>query len=76
MKLKPNIKHIDSLWVFMVATAFLGPFALPLLWANRRWSVKIKVVGSIVIIGLTGLLIYLLKYALVDWLQEIESLNQ
>ncbi|NBV49988.1 hypothetical protein EBR78_02065 [bacterium] len=76
MKLKPNIKQIDSLWVFMVATAFLGPFALPLLWANRRWSVKIKVVGTVVIIGLTGLLIYLLKYALVDWLQEMESLSQ
>lgn len=76
MKLKPNIKQIDSLWVFIVATAFLGPFALPLLWANGRWSVKIKVLGSIVIIGLTGLLIYFLKYAMVDYFQEIESLNQ
>lgn len=62
MKLKPNIKQIDSLWVFMVATAFLGPFALPLLWANSRWSKKAKIAGTLANGLYTLLMIYLNVY--------------
>lgn len=69
--MKNKIKVIDSFWVFLVATAFLGPFALPLLWRNPHWSKKTKVVGSITIIALTVALLYALVL-LKDLVRELE----
>ena len=51
-------KVIDSLWVFVMATLALGPLALPLLWRNKRWSNMTKIVGSVVIVGMTLWLVY------------------
>lgn len=50
-------KIIDSFWTFLVATAFLGPFALPLLWRNPKYKVSTKVVGSLAVLLFTWLLV-------------------
>jgi len=70
--MKPKIKTIDSLWVFLIATAVLGPFALPLLWRNPRWSKVTKIVGTLFILALTLGLIYA-TYLLKDLIPELET---
>ncbi|NBX76264.1 MAG: hypothetical protein EBQ92_06895 [Proteobacteria bacterium] len=69
--MKNKIKVIDSFWVFLVATAFLGPFALPLLWRNPNWSKRTKIIGSIAVIAFTLVLLYSLTF-LKDLAQQLE----
>jgi RsiW-degrading membrane proteinase PrsW (M82 family) len=49
----------NSLWTFIVAIAFIGPFALPLLWRNPRYSKMTKAIVSVAIIVLTIYLLWL-----------------
>lgn len=70
--MKSKIKTIDSLWVFLIATAVLGPFALPLLWRNPRWSKLVKLLGTIFIVVLTLGLFYV-TYRLKDLVPQIET---
>ncbi|GEM_PF-1940813 len=67
-------KIIDSLWVFIIATAFLGPLALPLLWRNPRYKKSTKVIASIVVCLLTALLIWVAKVYLEPFIQEFKVL--
>lgn len=53
-----NARFIDSGWTFFVATLFLGPLALPLLWRNSKWSRKTKVILTLGVIVLTVFLVY------------------
>lgn len=53
-----KIKVIDSLWTFLVAVAFLGPFALPLLWRNPRYSILTKGVASVAVCAFTYFLLH------------------
>ncbi len=59
-----EIKTIDSLWLFIVAVLFLGPFALPLLWRNPRYSKKIKIISSLAVILFTVLLVIISNEAM------------
>ena len=69
--IRNKIKTIDSWWVFLIATAFLGPFALPLLWRNHNWSKRTKVICSGLVILLTLLLVYSLTF-LKSHLEELQ----
>jgi hypothetical protein len=51
-----KVRVIDSLWTFLVAVACLGPFALPLLWRNPRYSITTKVAASVAVILFTWFL--------------------
>ena len=53
-----KIRVIDSFWTFLVAVAFLGPLALPLLWRNPRYSTVTKVAGSVAVLAFTYFLLY------------------
>ena len=66
-KPKPKVKIIDSLWAFLVATACLGPLALPLLWRNPRYSVRTKIIGSVAVLLFTW---FLIKFA-ADFLNNL-----
>jgi membrane protein implicated in regulation of membrane protease activity len=51
-------------WYFKTSTLIIallciGPFALPLLWLNRRFSLKVKIIISVFVI--------ILSYYLVVW---------
>lgn len=68
-----KVRVIDSLWTFLVATACLGPFALPLLWRNPRFRVHTKVLGSLAVLAFTY---FLTKFAS-DFLQDqMKVLNE
>jgi hypothetical protein len=53
-----KVRIIDSLWTFCVAVAFLGPFALPLLWRNPRFGWRKKLAGSIAVLVFTAVLLW------------------
>jgi hypothetical protein len=74
---KPKVKIIDSLWAFLVATAVMGPLALPLLWRNPRYKVSTKVAGSVAVIAFTYFLIHFaatfLDNMYNDLMQQVEQ---
>ncbi|MEO5971428.1 MAG: hypothetical protein ABIQ95_16000 [Bdellovibrionia bacterium] len=74
-----KIKVIDSLWTFLIALAFLGPLALPLLWRNPRFDQRTKVAGSLFIVVFTAGLIWFSGNFLGDLTrqyQELKSLQE
>jgi len=71
-----KVRVIDSLWTFCVAVAVVGPFALPLLWRNPRFSRKSKVAGTLVIIALTAFLMTIGTKMLTDLKNQIQLLQQ
>lgn len=70
---RPRIRVIDSLWTFAVATAVVGPLALPLFWRNPRFKRRTKVIVTVAVIVFTialtlfaGALIQLLTSRLIE----------
>ena len=59
-------------WPLVVAFFCVGPFMLPLVWANPRFSKKLKIAASTVIIILT----YLLAIFFVRSLKSLSSYYQ
>ena len=45
----------------VVAVLCLGPLALPLVWWNPHYSIAVKIVASVVILGVTIALLYVLE---------------
>lgn len=68
---KPKIIH--SLWVFLIATATTGPFALPLIWRNPHYSTKTKVLVSAVVILFTGILIWIYVVVMAELSQFLQE---
>jgi len=69
---KPKV--IDSLWTFFIAVMVAGPFALPLLWRNPRFSVTTKVFGSVVVIVYTVLLTKLATGVFSDMMAQYQEI--
>lgn len=55
---KPPPKLMENIWTFIGAVLIVGPFALPLLWRNPRYSRLTKVSWSFLVIALTVLLLW------------------
>ena len=73
--IQTKIKFIDSFSTFVVATACLGPFALPLLWRNPRYKIKTKILGTAVVTLFTIFLIWVVKVYLEPLLEQYKSLT-
>lgn len=56
----PETKWYFSRYAVMFALGTLGPFALPLVWRNPRYTILRKVVITVVVLVLTALIVYLL----------------
>ena len=72
---RQKIKTIDSMKTFLMATAALGPFALPLLWRNPRYKWPTKVAASIAVLAFTWLLLHFAETYLKDQLEQFEQLK-
>ncbi|MFM8315998.1 MAG: hypothetical protein ACKOA8_17095 [Deltaproteobacteria bacterium] len=74
---KTEIKFINKLWPFVIATLVAGPFALPLLWRNPRYQKTTKILVSAGVILFTLLLIYVsgtfIKPLISEYQQLLES---
>jgi hypothetical protein len=73
---KPKFKIIDSFWTFLVATAVLGPLALPLLWRNPKYKKSTKIVGSLVVVGFTLYLVFFAKSYMDNVMAEYKQLME
>ena len=62
-------KWYFKIWPLVVSFLCVGPFMLPLVWANPRFSKRLKIIISLVIIILT----YLLTVVLLKSLKSISS---
>jgi hypothetical protein len=74
--INPKVKVIDSLWTFTVAVAFAGPFALPLLWRNPRFSLRTKIISSILVIALTLAILWIFEVIVKDSYQKFQDLKE
>ncbi|MGE5296747.1 MAG: zinc ribbon domain-containing protein [Solirubrobacterales bacterium] len=69
-----------SKWYYSTATLVmailcLGPFALPLAWRNPRYNVPTKLAITVLVIGLTIGLFYLVIYMYVQVIDQIKALG-
>jgi hypothetical protein len=48
-------KPTPATWAFIGAILIAGPFALPLLWTNRRFTQTTKIVWTTVTLAVTAL---------------------
>jgi predicted nucleic acid-binding Zn ribbon protein len=53
---KEKIKWYLTMPTFIVTLLCVGPFALPLLWVNPKYTLKRKIVVSVIVIVLTYIL--------------------
>jgi hypothetical protein len=53
MENKPKQKWYFSTYFLIIAFLCVGPFALPLVWLNPRFSTKVKIIISVITIILT-----------------------
>ena len=67
---------IDNIWTFLISTALIGPFALPLLWRNPKYSKHTKWIVTLLVLALTGFLIWFSGYVAVETVNHITNLEQ
>jgi hypothetical protein len=71
---EPRMKWYHSRHAIIFALATLGPFALPLVWSNPRYSVAKKTTITVLTLALTALLVYLLVVVFVQLLHKMQGL--
>ena len=69
---KPQYKWYFKTSSLVIVFLCIGPFALPLLWFNPRFSQKTKIIISVIAIALS----YYLAIFVVNFLKTIESYYQ
>jgi hypothetical protein len=70
----PQRKWYHSRYAVAFALATLGPFALPLVWSNPRYTVVKKAVITVLTLALTALLVYLLVLVCIQLVQQVRDL--
>ena len=73
---EPKGKMIDGFWGFLIALVCLGPLAIPLLWRNPRLSQNTKILGSVIILVVTGLALYYSDHFLANIRKAQEAAEQ
>jgi len=72
---KPKAKWYFTTPTVVVALLVLGPIALPLVWINPRYKITVKLIVTIIVIGLTLLICYLIGYMYSNLMEQIEVLG-
>ncbi len=71
-----KVKVIDSMWTFAIAVAFMGPFALPLLWRNPRFSLQTKQLATIAVVVATIILVWVSWASMKKTWNDIQELQK
>jgi len=69
---KPKEKWYFKVSTLVIAFLCVGPFALPMIWFNPRFSPKVKIVITVIVIILS----YYLGVLLVNSLKSINAYYQ
>jgi|FrelakmetLWP11LW_1041352.scaffolds.fasta_scaffold37356_2 hypothetical protein len=72
---KPTTKWFYTNSVVVIALLTVGPFALPLVWYNPRYSIMVKAVVTIATIALTIASFYMMMYAYKNLMDQIRALG-
>lgn len=72
MEDKDKQKWYFKSWSLVISFLCVGPFMLPLVWTNPRFSKQAKITVSVIIIVLT----YLLAWLLFSSLKSVNSYYQ
>ena len=71
---KPKGKWYQATAFIVIALLCIGPFALPLVWFNPRYSKTVRIIVTVVVVVLTILLSYIMAAIygmLMDQLSEL-----
>jgi len=71
----PKTKWYYSTSAIVIGLLVTGPFALPLVWKNPKYKVTTKVVVTIIVIGVTIGLCYLMGYMYKRLIDEVNALG-
>jgi hypothetical protein len=67
--------HYRPFWVLILLFVVLGPLALPYLWKSPRFSHRLKVVLTILVLVYTALLINQTLRIVLDVQKELKALQ-
>ena len=70
---KPKIQH--STGALILALLTVGPFAIPLIWTNSRFSKTAKTLLTVVILGVTALLGWAVYHTATNTLNQLKTLG-
>ncbi len=74
-KPKSKSRWHQSATAVIISLLSVGPFALPLVWFNRRYSVAKKIVITVLVLAVTALLIYFTISAYTSLITQIDMLG-
>ena len=72
---RPKTKWYYSTITAIIAVLAVGPFAIPLIWRNPRYSVVTKLAVTVGIIALTVVLCYIMGEVYKNMLDQIRELG-
>ncbi len=72
---KPKTFWYSSTSTIVISLLFIGPFALPLVWINRRYKTSTKVVVTVIVVVLTAVLLYLVKQITGNLTSQMQELG-
>ena len=73
--IQQKAKWQESTFAIIFALLCLGPFALPMVWRNQRYSTTTKTVISIVVLGVTIALVMLIIILVRSILSQIMDMD-
>jgi hypothetical protein len=74
-KPKSKSKWHQSTTAVVIALLSLGPFALPMVWFNRRYSIITRIVITVLVLAATALLIHFTVSAYTSLITQINLLG-
>jgi len=73
-RLRAASKWYYSTAAVVISLATLGPFALPLVWFNPRYTTPTKIVLTVLVLALTILFLYLLVLVYMRLMEQVRQL--
>jgi len=71
----PKKKWHQSNGALVLAFLTVGPFAIPLVWTNRRYSLGVKIILTAAMVGITAGLCAAIYHVLTSALSQIKELG-
>ena len=74
-KPKSKSRWHQSTTAVVIALLSVGPFALPLVWFNRRYSIVTKIIFTVIVLAATALLMHLVISTYRGLITQIDMLG-
>jgi len=71
---RPQTKWYHSKYAVVIGLVTLGPFALPMVWSNPRYTVLTKMTLTVLTLAVTALLVAILVVVFVRLMEQIREM--